>query len=428
MSLIPLLAATIFAGLPAFMGDPPHGRSLPAVPEGPAAGDQPQRVSAFDSRPGVPASFDEHTADSAVLIDLEQDEPLYERNADAPRAAASLTKIVAMYVVLDELERGSISIDDTVTPDPRADWRRMPAGSSLMFLREGESVSWHELLLGLAVASGNDAAYAVAYEISGSIESFAERMNDAVERAGIDGLHFTEPSGIASDNEINAAAFAEFLRHYIRRFPEAIAEYHARESVSFPKNGREPVPGAAEFRNRNRLVSEFNGADGLKTGYIRASGYNLAGSAERDGRRLVSVVLGVEGNSHNEGGRRRAEEAGDILDYGFDAFSYAELELNGSPQVRVAGADSVRVHMPPVRMLTAGGGQEPRARLHLVSELRGPISRGDPVGYVDVFLGQRQVAWQPVFAAENVPVGRGLVDRLSHTAAWWRGVPRPGSE
>ncbi len=416
------------------MEEAPYSRSVPSLPDGRPALDRAGRVAAFETRPDLPASFEQHTGDAAVLIDLEHEQPLFERNADTVRAAASLTKIVTMYVVLDEIERGAISLDDLVVVDARADWRGMPAGSSLMFLNEGDEVTWHELLLGLSIASGNDAAHAVAYELSGGIDPFADRMNEAVARAGIKDVYFTEPSGISADNEIRAGAFAQFLRHYVRRFPDALAKYHSRESISLPKENRNPAPGAGRFRNRNRLVAEYPGADGLKTGYIGASGYNIAASAERDGRRLISVVLGVDGNTHDEGGRRREREAGELLDYGFEQFDYIDLELNRAPTVRIPGSGILPVRMPPVRMIAAwataasgmeatGGAGEPRVRLNLVSELRAPVAAGNMVGYVDVFLGDERVAWQPVYAAEEVAPGNGILDRIAHAAAWWRGVP-----
>lgn len=415
------LAVICFFAFPALFAQPPYALDVPALPDGDPAVERTRRVAAFERAPELPDSFEEHTAESAVLIDLEHDAPLYERNADTRRAAASLTKLVTMYVILDELDRGGISLEDRVFPDPRADWREMPPGSSLMFLREGEAVTWHELLLGLSVASGNDAAYAAAYELSGSIDSFADRMNDAVAKAGVEQLHFTEPSGIAADNEIRAGAFAEFARHYVERFPEAVAEYHGRESVTIADEN-------VEFRNRNQLVSDYVGADGLKTGYIPASGYNIVATAERDGRRLVSVLLGVEGDSHTEGGRRRESEAAELLDYGFDSFEYAELEPRNAPKVRVPGAGPVRTRVPPVRIIASSAGDELHAELNLASELRGPFEAGDTIGYVDVIRGDRRISWQPVYAAEDASVGNGIGGRAAHAAAWWRGVPVGGMD
>lgn len=409
------------------------------LPEAPPAEARGQRIAAFERPVDSPAEFSSHTAEAAVLIDLESEAVLYRNNADRSWPAASLTKLVTMYVILDRLESGEISEDDRVVPHARAHWSEMPAGSSLLYLAANQQVTWNDLLSGLAVASGNDAAYAVAYELAEGPEDFARDMNEAVAGNGVDGLQFSEPSGLSSENLITAAGFGDFLVHYLSRFPEALERYHAAEEFEFApdlNDGGDDGGGSSATPvvhvNRNGLLGEYEGADGLKTGYIRASGYNIAATAERDGRRLIAVLLGVEGRNHYEGGLRRADEAADVLDYGFGRFEPATVRFSESRELRVAGGtqESVAVELEEIRLLTGsseeGNSPGPDAldsRLHLPEAIRAPVTAGDIVGFVSVSQGGERVAWQPVRASETVERGFAPDELVSYVGAIFRGTP-----
>lgn len=388
-----------------------------------------------------PEALDRLSAQSALLVDLDTGEHLYRKNSDERRAAASLTKLVTMYVVLDALADGEISREERVEPHPASWWTEMPAGSSLMFLGPDQQVDWDSLLRGLSIASGNDAATAIAYELSGGIEAFARRMTQTVADLGIARQYFVEPSGIDPGNRITAEGFGEFLVHYMSRFPQAMERYHAPRYFTFPTedayrregSGEVPhssygAPPAMEITqaNRNQLLDTYEGADGLKTGFIRSSGYNLAATADREGRRLLTIVLGVEGSNHVEGGRRRAMEAAALLDYGFDTFQRAEFRSERQSEVRVygGGVDSVQLTLEPVPVLlpssVAGG---IRGEWRTVEALRAPVERGDTVGYVQFFSGDTPIGWQPVRAAGSVDTRADPLSALTRIFAALRGVP-----
>lgn len=394
--------------------------------------------AALISEPARP-QFDHHTAGSVALLDLDSGETLYERNASAEHAAASLTKLVTMYVILEAVDDGRIRLDERFEPHPASWWTEMPAGSSLMFLGPDQRVSWDSLLAGLAVASGNDAALAAAYELSGSVERFVDAMNSAISRTGFDSMRFSEPSGISAENTITAGAFASFLAHYVERFPWAIERYHSLETFEFPDSDVYPsAPNKQPIvqTNRNLLVGSYDGADGLKTGFIRASGYNIAATAERDGRRLIAVVLGVYGEDHTDGGERRAGEAANLLDFGFDAFVRVELRPGSRPAVSVVGGDpeqtgaegtlALRIDGAPVLMAQSDVGRL-RGRIVAAGRVRAPVHTGDIVGYVQYYIGEELIGWSAIRARESVETAGGVLAWIRRRLAAVRGVPEAGA-
>ena len=406
-------------------------RASVQLPDAPRFDGQRAVLISQPARPG----FDHHTAESAVLLDLDSGERLYSRNSSAEQVAASLTKLVTMYVILEAVEDGRIRLDERFEPHPSSWWTEMAAGSSLMFLGADQRVSWDSLLAGLAVASGNDAAVAAAYELSGTVERFVDEMNDAMARFGVEGMAFSEPAGISAGNRITADAFADFLAHYVERFPWAIERYHALEAFEFPddevyQSGRQMRP--IVHTNRNLLIGSYAGADGLKTGYIRASGYNIAATAERDGRRLISVVLGVDGADHRAGGERRAEEAADLLDFGFDAFVRADLRPKHLPAVSVVGAEPehtgpegtlpLRIDGAPVLMVESDV-ERLQGRIVAADRVRAPASPGDIVGYVEYFVGDELAGWSAIRVGDSVDTAGGVFGWVRRAVATVRGVP-----
>ncbi len=264
-------------------------------------------------------------ARSAVLVDARTGAVLYEKAPDTVIPPASLTKLMTLHLIYEALARGAFTRDSLVPVSPRADTRNIPAGSSLMFLEVGQRVTVLELMKGLVVSSGNDAAVAAAELVAGSVPAFVDLMNREARRLELEHTRFADPAGLSAENATTAREYARFCRHYILEHPESVDEIHALRVFAYPLEHNLPasgshVPFAVEQRNRNLLVGCYPGADGLKTGYIDESGYNLAVTAERDGMRLLAVVLGVAGRSHWEGGENRARVGAVLLDYGFEHF------------------------------------------------------------------------------------------------------------
>jgi len=243
------------------------------------------------------AGAPEISARAAVLIDAATGTVLYSKKPGLEIPPASLTKVVAMHLVQNAVAEGRASMDEIV-PIGLESWAlNQPPFSSLMFLEPGQLVTLRELMLGLAVPSGNDASVAVALHFSPSVDEFSAAMTREVRRMGLTRTRFVEPSGISAENMTTAAEFTAFTREYLRLHPQSLAEFHSVREFAFPTaaNVRPALranPGTIVQEIRNTLLWTFPGVDGLKTGFIPASGFNVSLTAERDDTRFIAVILG----------------------------------------------------------------------------------------------------------------------------------------
>ncbi|MDR2726977.1 MAG: D-alanyl-D-alanine carboxypeptidase [Deltaproteobacteria bacterium] len=247
----------------------------------------------------VPAAADLNVR-SAILMDVNSGRVLYAQDADRRIPPASLAKIMTMYVVMDQVQAGKIRLKDKITISRNA----AQQGGSRMHLKAGEKVSLDSLLAGVAVSSGNDAATAVAEHVSGSVNRFVRLMNDKAKKLGLKGTAFSNPHGLpAKGQETTARDMLTLSANYLKAHPEAM-RYH--RMLTLKHRGVITV-------NKNPLLNSCPGADGLKTGWIRASGYNLVSTVKRGKTRLVGVVLGSATS------RVRADEMRELVEAGFTA-------------------------------------------------------------------------------------------------------------
>lgn len=278
-------------------------------------------------------------AESAILVNTNTGNIVYEKNADQVIPPASLTKIAVMFVVGKEIESGKVSLDDIV-PLSESSWAcNMMPHSSLMFLGKNQIVTLRELLTGLSVCSGNDASYAIAEYISGGMEEFLDRMNFEVKNLGLEKTHFVEASGYSEENTTTAREMAVLCTEYILRFPHFIKEFHSVLDFSYPKehnlapedknkarsqdfsNGiPQNITMQITQKNTNPLLLELEGCDGLKTGFIEESGYNLALTVIRNGMRFLSVTLKGPGKNLIEGQEGRKADGKEIMEWAFKTF------------------------------------------------------------------------------------------------------------
>lgn len=216
---------------------------------------------------------------SVIAMDFDSGKVLFEQNADKKIAPASLTKVLTLYILWEEIESGRIKLTDKVRVSKRAD----RTGGSTMNLKKGERVTVKELIEGMAVASGNDACIAVAEHLSGSVSRFVKRMNKKAKKLGLRHTYFATPNGLPAKRQLTTARDMMILgAAYVKRFPNALA-IHSLPSITHNDYTR---------RNSNRLLGKCAGVDGLKTGYVNASGFNIIVTAKRNGRRILAVVLG----------------------------------------------------------------------------------------------------------------------------------------
>lgn len=288
-----------------------------------------KRVSILKKLPyGVSPAVLDVWAGSAILIDASNGCVLYEKNADKIIPPASIAKLFVMYVVFKEVEKGNVTLDDVV-PVPEKSWAvNMPRDASLMFLGQGHVVTLRELLKGLAVASGNDAAIAVGNFISGSTSAFVERMNEECAALGLSKTHFVEPSGYDENNLTSARDLAAFCCEYINKFPLSIQEFHSAPSIKYPLEKNLPSwkkhlgdSEAIYQKNTNPLLGSLDGCDGIKTGFIYESGYNLALTAMRNGVRYISVTLEGPGIGSKQGNAGRVHDGTELMEWAFESFA-----------------------------------------------------------------------------------------------------------
>ncbi len=304
-------------------------------------------------------------AKSAILIDVSNGNILYQKNADSIIPPASMTKLFAMYVVEEEIEAGRFSYDQLI-PLPPESWAcNMPPHSSLMFLGKDQRVTMEELLLGLSICSGNDAAYALAYTVSGTMEAFVERMNLVAADLGLKNTHFVESSGYSEKNQTTAREMAEFAAIYLRRHPDSLHRFHSVLDFTYPKQ-KNLAPGdhiqSQDFTkgfpqkitmpitqaNTNPLLGKLEGCDGLKTGYIDESGYNLALTAIRGETRFLSVTMGGPGNNAKEGQAGRVHDGTELMEWAFSNFADTSLEVKVHPYlVRSFNASEKMLRLVP---------------------------------------------------------------------------------
>ncbi|HNY21507.1 MAG TPA: D-alanyl-D-alanine carboxypeptidase family protein [Treponemataceae bacterium] len=353
-------------------------------------------------------------ARAAILVDAATGKILFERDADELIPPASMTKLVAMYVALKAQADGKISFDDVVAL-PSESWaENIPPGSSLMFLARGQTVTVRELLAGMAVVSGNDAAIALAYHVAGSVPAFVDMMNAETARLGLRYTRFVEPSGLSELNVTTPREFADFALVYCREFPEALAAFHSRERLEYPMPwnlpaGRSERPIAQE--STNRLLGKMDGCDGLKTGFIRESGFNLTATARRNGVRFISVTMGGPGSSMYEGTDIRSRDGQAMLEWAFA--HYATDESTRLLPVEVAvwkGRENALEAIPAgdsaITVPRSALGKI-RVAYDVPRSIRSPVLAGDQLGKIDYYYDGELLRSVPLVA-----------DRTIHTASF----------
>ncbi len=371
-------------------------------------------------------------AKSAILIDVSNGNILYEKNADTVIPPASMTKLFAMYVVEEEIASGRFSYDQIV-PLPPESWAcNMPPHSSLMFLGKDQRVTMEELLLGLSICSGNDAAYALAYTVCGTMEEFVERMNLIASDLGLENTHFVESSGYSELNQTTAREMAEFAAIYLRRHPDSLSRFHSVLSFTYPKaENLAPgdKPAAQDFSqglpekitmaitqdNTNPLLAKLEGCDGLKTGYIDESGYNLALTAVRGKTRFLSVTMGGPGNNAREGQAGRVHDGTQLMEWAFKNFSDYSIELKVHPYlVRSFYASEKMLRLVPaftesvftVPYITGASIQENldtvRVEVQLPDFCWGSVVQGSVQGKIIIRAGDYDLQEIPLVADRNL--------------------------
>jgi serine-type D-Ala-D-Ala carboxypeptidase (penicillin-binding protein 5/6) len=277
-------------------------KAKPAVAQPKAAGS--------DNAPG------QISTKSAVLEEVSTGTILFEQNGDEIIEPASFTKVLTLYLTFEALQQGLVHLNDEVLVSETA-WR---TGGSKMFVGVGSRVPLEELIKGVAVVSGNDACVAVAEHLHGSVDAFVDAMNRKASELGMKNSHFLNPHGLPADGQITTARdMATLATAYLQRFPEAL-RFHSMQEYSYNNISQ---------HNRNRLLFKDPSVDGLKTGFVAAAGYHLTATAQRDGMRLLAVVMGAATPPIRE------REALKLLNFGFRHYAMVQPFPLGQPLATV---------------------------------------------------------------------------------------------
>ena len=337
------------------------------------------------------AQLGEVHAKSAILM-TDTGQVLFEHNADAVHPPASVTKLMTMLLTIEAVDSGSASPDDWVTASAHA----AEMGGSQIYLKEGERMTLDDMLKSIAVASANDAAVAVAEHLGGSEAHFVSMMNERAKQLGCKRTEFVNPNGLDTDGEQTKTTARDLalISRELLQHPK-ILNYTSiwMDSV---RNG------SFGLANTNKMLKTYNGITGLKTGTTSKAGVCISASAERNGLRLIAVVLGASS------GKERFEAATALLDYGFANYENVTPQLpeNAPETIAVSHGTASVVELcysTPQRFLMPKNAAELlTATLELPQKLSAPVESGTPLGTVQLASGGEVLARFPVTAAQGV--------------------------
>ncbi|MEM5786698.1 MAG: D-alanyl-D-alanine carboxypeptidase family protein [Syntrophobacteraceae bacterium] len=357
--------------------------TLPAAKQSKAAASK-GAVQATELSPG------QINARAAILMEVSTGTVLFEQNADEQIEPASFTKIASLYLVFEALREGRIQLNDQV-PISEAAWR---TGGSKMFVGVGTQVPLEELIKGIAVVSGNDACVAVAEHLSGSMDTFVSAINRKSAELGMTRSHFLNPHGLPADGQITSARDMALLDvAYLKHFPESLRFHSLREYT---------YNNILQY-NRNHLLLKDSTIDGLKTGYIAASGYHLSATSQRDGMRLVAVVMGADKPSTRE------REALKLLNYGFRHFTLVQPFKEGQPitTIKVLKGEKDEIQLFPKERPTFLISQSQKNMLKWdvrVPELTAPVHSQQEIGELVFMVSDQPRRTIPLISSEEVPL------------------------
>ena len=310
---------------------------------------------------------------SAILIEASTGKVLFEKNSDEQLKPASMTKIMSMLLIMEAIDSGKLSLEDSVMISKNAS----SMGGSQIFLQEGETYKVAELLKGVAIASGNDAVIALSEKVGGSVENFVKMMNDRAKELGLSNTHFVNPHGLDAENHYSSARDMSIMgRELIKH--EKILEF----TSIYEDYLKKPDGSSTWLVNTNKLVRFYNGADGLKTGFTEGAGYCVTTTAKRSEMRILSVVMGVETPD------KRSSDTTNLLNYGFNTYQVESILKKGEVlgSIKVLGGKSEVVDvvlLEDIREIVRVN-EEKKSYQHevILQEISAPVRVGDVVGQV----------------------------------------------
>ena len=360
----------------------------------------------------------EITSRAAVVVDAATGSVVFSKNPHEEIPPASMTKLMTMHLVFQEVAAGRASLDEIIPIGIESWAQSQPRGSSLMFLAPGQIVTLREIMLGLAVPSGNDAAVAAALRFAPSVPDFAAMMTAEARRMGLTRTTFVEPSGVSEHNMTTAAEFALFCIEYLRLYPQSLAEFHSVQEFGFPLAANvapafRDNPNTIVQFNRNTLLRTFPGVDGLKTGFIPASGFNVALTAERNNTRFIAVLLGAPTVNC------RSADGAALLHWAFANYHTIRprLPAPGTTRIWMGRENHVELVFDAAAEFTApaGRGENLSWGFDLIDPLLAPLPAGSRAGDLILFDNLGELRRIPLVTAGEIERGgffKRLFDRI----------------
>lgn len=333
------------------------------------------------------------SAKSSILIEASTGEIIHDSNSHERLAPASMTKIMSLIIIMEEIEKGSITLDEVITVSENAS----KMGGSQIYLEVGEKMTVNDLLKAICVGSANDAVVALAERISGSEEAFVFRMNEEVKKLGLSDTNFKNATGLDTANHYSSAYdMAQMARELVRH--DKILEY----SGIYETYLRQDTNNKFWLVNTNKLIKTYDGMDGLKTGYTKEAGYCLTATAKRNNMRLIGVIMGEETSA------KRNEEMTKMLDYGFNLYTVKEYLTTESKvgELNIDKASKSKVKIVPmqdINILNRKGNDDRKVsyKLNITNEEL-PIKKGDVIGNISIYENSKELYKIKVTVNEDI--------------------------
>ena len=332
----------------------------------------------------------ELSAPSAILIEASTGQVLYEKNIHDKRPPASVTKVMTMLLVMEAIDSGKISMDDTV----RCSEKAASMGGSQIYLEPGEQMSVRDMLKAVAVASGNDAAAALGEFIAGSLEGFVAMMNERAKELGMNDTTFVNCNGLDAEGHLTSAYDIALMSKELISHP-AIFDFTTIWMDSLRG-------GEFGLVNTNKLIRFYEGATGLKTGSTGEAKYCLSASAKRSGMDLIAVVLGAPSS------KERFSDATKLLDYGFANYAIANSLITDEELGKIKVLKGVKSELRPkisggynilVKKAKTG---DIETKVELPDEINAPVLADDKIGEVSFYIDGEKIGTADITAGENV--------------------------
>ena len=321
-------------------------------------------------------------AKSAILVDIPSGTILYEKNKDERLSVASLTKMMAQLLILEEVEKGNLKWDEKITTSSNA----AGYGGTQIYLETGEVMTAEDLMKGISMASANDATVALAERIAGTEEKFVSMMNNKAKELGLKNTNFMNPTGLDEDNHYSSAYDLSIIANELMKHEEIF-----RFSSLYEDYLREDTKNKFWLVNTNRLVRLYEGADGLKTGFTDNAGYTMAVTAKRNNLRLLAIVL------KEDESKVRNKEITELLDYGFNTYKVIPIKKKNEviDKAKVDKADVKEIEITlkeDANVLVKKGDLEKTYKEKvIVNDIKPPLKKGDKVGTLELYNNGKKI-------------------------------------